>query len=243
MKTYEEKIAWLFRQFPSYQTVGGVAYKPGIETMEAFDEALGHPHRRFRSIHIAGTNGKGSTSHMLAAGLAARKSVNAELLYELKNGKLLTPESKKEKYPIVQHGFPILTGALHMKDGWKKYDSFGFEFEEGLDLSALVEQDYYLELYLKNTDPTLTFDYHLEISQSDTSVGNPPMYGTGTNARDLKNDGDWERICIPLSRFELWDRTQNNYWNRITKFVFITTSTGGQEFFVKDIRIRRVLPE
>ena len=71
MKTYEEKIAWLFNQFPSYQKVGKVAYKPGIETMEAFDAALGHPHRRFRSIHVAGTNGKGSTSHMLAAGLAA----------------------------------------------------------------------------------------------------------------------------------------------------------------------------
>ena len=71
MKTYEEKINWLFNQFPSYQKVGKVAYKPGIETMEAFDEALGHPHRRFRSVHIAGTNGKGSTSHMLAAGLAA----------------------------------------------------------------------------------------------------------------------------------------------------------------------------
>ena len=70
-KTYEEKIEWLFNQFPSYQKVGKVAYKPGIETMTAFDEALGHPHRRFRSIHIAGTNGKGSTSHMLAAGLAA----------------------------------------------------------------------------------------------------------------------------------------------------------------------------
>ena len=71
MKTYEEKINWLFNQFPSYQKVGKVAYKPGMETMEAFDEALGHPHRRFRSVHIAGTNGKGSTSHMLAAGLAA----------------------------------------------------------------------------------------------------------------------------------------------------------------------------
>lgn len=71
MKTYEEKIDWLFNQFPSYQKVGKVAYKPGIETMSAFDTALGHPHRRFRSIHIAGTNGKGSTSHMLAAGLAA----------------------------------------------------------------------------------------------------------------------------------------------------------------------------
>ena len=71
MKTYEEKINWLFNQFPSYQKVGKVAYKPGIETMEAFDAVLGHPHRKFRSIHIAGTNGKGSTSHMLAAGLAA----------------------------------------------------------------------------------------------------------------------------------------------------------------------------
>ena len=71
MKAYEEKIAWLFNQFPSYQKVGKVAYKPGIETMVAFDEALGHPHRRFQSVHIAGTNGKGSTSHMLAAGLAA----------------------------------------------------------------------------------------------------------------------------------------------------------------------------
>ena len=71
MKTYEEKIDWLFSQFPTYQKVGKVAYKPGIETMEAFDEALGHPHRQFRSIHVAGTNGKGSTCHMLAAGLAA----------------------------------------------------------------------------------------------------------------------------------------------------------------------------
>ena len=71
MVTYDEKIEWLFRQFPSYQKVGKVAYKPGIETMEALDAALGHPHTRFPSIHVAGTNGKGSTSHFLAAGLAA----------------------------------------------------------------------------------------------------------------------------------------------------------------------------
>ena len=71
MKTYEDKINWLFNQFPSYQKVGKVAYKPGIETMSAFDAALGHPHQKFRSIHVAGTNGKGSTCHMLAAGLAA----------------------------------------------------------------------------------------------------------------------------------------------------------------------------
>ena len=68
--TYEEKIEKLFNRFPSYQKVGGRAYKPGLETMIAFDDMLGHPHRRFRAIHIAGTNGKGSVSSMLTAALS-----------------------------------------------------------------------------------------------------------------------------------------------------------------------------
>lgn len=66
---YQQEIDFIFNRFPSYQTAGKVAYKPGIGTMEALDKLLGHPHRRFRSIHVAGTNGKGSTSHMLAAAL------------------------------------------------------------------------------------------------------------------------------------------------------------------------------
>ena len=68
--TYEEKIEKLFNRFPSYQTVGGRAYKPGLDTMMAFDELLDHPHRQFRAVHIAGTNGKGSVSSMLAAALS-----------------------------------------------------------------------------------------------------------------------------------------------------------------------------
>ena len=66
---YQQEIEFIFNRFPSYQKVGKVAYKPGIETMQALDELLGHPHRNFRTIHVAGTNGKGSTSHMLAAAL------------------------------------------------------------------------------------------------------------------------------------------------------------------------------
>ena len=69
--TYQEKIDWLFVQFPSYQKVGGRAYKPGMDTMLAFDAELGHPHSAYPTVHIAGTNGKGSTSHMIAAGLAS----------------------------------------------------------------------------------------------------------------------------------------------------------------------------
>ena len=66
---YQQEIEFIFNRFPSYQKVGKVAYKPGIETMEALDGLLGHPHRKFKCVHVAGTNGKGSTSHMLAAAL------------------------------------------------------------------------------------------------------------------------------------------------------------------------------
>ena len=66
---YQQEIEFIFNRFPSYQKVGKVAYKPGIETMQALDELLGHPHRNFKTVHVAGTNGKGSTSHMLAAAL------------------------------------------------------------------------------------------------------------------------------------------------------------------------------
>ena len=68
--TYNEKIERLFARFPSYQKVGGRAYKMGVDSMMAFDELLDHPHRMYPVIHIAGTNGKGSVSSMLAAALS-----------------------------------------------------------------------------------------------------------------------------------------------------------------------------
>ncbi len=70
-KEYDELIERLFRRFPSYQVVGGSAYHPGLENMMEFDSRLGHPHRNYRSVHVAGTNGKGSVSNMLAAALSA----------------------------------------------------------------------------------------------------------------------------------------------------------------------------
>lgn len=70
MKTYEEQIAELYNRFPMYQQIGAGAYKPGLQNAECLDRYFGHPHRQFKSIHIAGTNGKGSTSHLLAAILA-----------------------------------------------------------------------------------------------------------------------------------------------------------------------------
>lgn len=68
---YNKEIDWIFNKFPSYQKVGNRAFKPGLDTMLKFDTLLAHPHRKFMSIHVAGTNGKGSVSHMLAAVFAA----------------------------------------------------------------------------------------------------------------------------------------------------------------------------
>jgi dihydrofolate synthase/folylpolyglutamate synthase len=64
---YEQAIAFLFSSLPMYQRVGKVAYKSNLENTLALDEYFGHPHRQFKAIHIAGTNGKGSVAHMLAA--------------------------------------------------------------------------------------------------------------------------------------------------------------------------------
>ena len=68
---YEQMIDALFHRFPSFQKVGAGAYKPGIGNMEFIDQLLGHPHRNYKIIHVAGTNGKGSVSNMLTSALSA----------------------------------------------------------------------------------------------------------------------------------------------------------------------------
>ncbi|MBP3408968.1 MAG: bifunctional folylpolyglutamate synthase/dihydrofolate synthase [Bacteroidaceae bacterium] len=65
--TYEETVTYLYNCAPPFQQVGGAAYKEGLTTTIALDDHLGNPHRKFRTIHVAGTNGKGSTSHTIAA--------------------------------------------------------------------------------------------------------------------------------------------------------------------------------
>lgn len=65
--TYNETLQFLFSQLPMYQRDGNAAYKDNLDNTEAFDQYFNHPHRGFTTIHVAGTNGKGSVSHMLAA--------------------------------------------------------------------------------------------------------------------------------------------------------------------------------
>jgi dihydrofolate synthase/folylpolyglutamate synthase len=65
--TYQETLDYLYNQRPAYERQGAGGYKPGLQTSLDLDQLFGHPHRNYRIIHVAGTNGKGSVSHMLAA--------------------------------------------------------------------------------------------------------------------------------------------------------------------------------
>lgn len=69
--TYQETIEYLYATAPMFQSIGSAGYKEGLETTHTLDTMLDHPHRAYRTIHVGGTNGKGSTSQMLASVLRA----------------------------------------------------------------------------------------------------------------------------------------------------------------------------
>lgn len=135
---YQQEIEFIFNRFPSYQTAGKVAYKPGIESMQALDAMLGHPHRRFRTIHVAGTNGKGSTSHMLAAALQKNYKVGlytsphlVDFRERIKvNGEMVPQEFvygflKEYKGQFVEIGasfFEITTALAFAYFAWQEVD-------------------------------------------------------------------------------------------------------------------------
>lgn len=69
--TYQEAVDYLYQSRPPFHLVGSTAYKPGLENTLRLMAHVGNPHEHLRAIHVAGTNGKGSTSHLIAAVLQA----------------------------------------------------------------------------------------------------------------------------------------------------------------------------
>ena len=114
---YEKRIEEIFARHPSVQVSGfsGRAYKAGIDGMLAFDAALGRPWKSFRCIHVAGTNGKGSVSSMLAASLASTG---------IRIGLYTSPHliDFRERIKIVGESSPILISKEEVLEFLDKYD-------------------------------------------------------------------------------------------------------------------------
>lgn len=66
-KRYKEALEYLYNNFQMFSNIGGEAYKPGLDMSLRLSKLLGNPHEKFKSIHVGGTNGKGSTAHMIAS--------------------------------------------------------------------------------------------------------------------------------------------------------------------------------
>lgn len=120
--TYNSAVQYLFDSAPLFQNVGAAAYKEGLDNTHLLDEQFGHPHRQYRTIHVGGTNGKGSVSHTLAAILQAqgyrvglytsphlvdfreRIKVNGEMISKERVVEFIT-DFKKRNYTAVCSGF------------------------------------------------------------------------------------------------------------------------------------------
>jgi dihydrofolate synthase/folylpolyglutamate synthase len=67
VNSFEEVNNWINSQIPNYQKDGVKAYKPNLNKMNLFNDFLGNPDKNFKKIHISGTNGKGSTAHLISS--------------------------------------------------------------------------------------------------------------------------------------------------------------------------------
>ena len=100
---YVATLRWLFARLPMYQRVGAAALNPSLDCIHNLAAHLGNPHHKFNSIHIAGTNGKGSSSHMLA-------SILQEAGYQA--GLYTSPHLKDFRERIRLNGVPISEGEV-----------------------------------------------------------------------------------------------------------------------------------
>ena len=100
---YQETLEWMFSQLPMYQRQGSAALKKDLANTLALAEKLGHPEKRFKSIHVAGTNGKGSVSHMLASILQ---------MSGYKTGLYTSPHLRDFRERIKINGKPIIQNSV-----------------------------------------------------------------------------------------------------------------------------------
>ncbi len=120
---YAATLHWLYTQLPMYQRVGAAALNPNLDRITALAAHLGNPHLKFKSIHVAGTNGKGSSSHMLA-------SVLQEAGYNV--GLYTSPHLKDFKERVRINGIPITEEFVvdFVTENKDFFESKGFSFFE-----------------------------------------------------------------------------------------------------------------
>jgi dihydrofolate synthase/folylpolyglutamate synthase len=133
---YEEAVEYLFSQLPMFHRIGAAAYKPDIGNISQLSADLGNPHLKFPVVHIAGSNGKGSTSHLTA-------SVLMEAGYNV--GLFTSPHLKDYRERIRVNGKKIdktfvAEFVAQSKESWKSIEPSFFEITTALAFHYFAEQ-------------------------------------------------------------------------------------------------------
>lgn len=130
--TYKETVDWLFAQLPNYQLQGGSAYKPGLENITKLLKLTGNPEKGLRFFHVAGTNGKGSVSNMLASILQE---------HGFKTGLFTSPhltdfrERIRINGALISENF-VVDFVAHYKDPWQEINPSFFEITTAMAFEA-----------------------------------------------------------------------------------------------------------
>lgn len=133
--TYQEAIDFLYNSLPVFQREGASAYKPGLATSVALDDIFGNPHKAYPTVHIAGTNGKGSTAHTLAAVLARAG---------LKVGLYTSPHIFDFRERIRVNGRKISQEAVvDFVERWKRSASVGELSPSFFELTSTMAFEYF----------------------------------------------------------------------------------------------------
>ena len=136
MNEYKSTIDFLFNSLPVFQSLGPGAYKPGLGTAHMLDDAFGNPHTRFKAIHVAGTNGKGSTSHMIASALMAQG---------YKVGLYTSPHLADFRERIRVNGEKI--SERHVVEFVKRYRAMGLACEPSFfELTTIMAFEYFASM-------------------------------------------------------------------------------------------------
>ncbi|WP_412465077.1 bifunctional folylpolyglutamate synthase/dihydrofolate synthase [Flavobacterium mekongense] len=134
---YQETLEWMFNKLPMYQTQGATAYRKDITNTVLLAEHLGHPEKQLKCIHVGGTNGKGSTSHLLA-------SVLMEAGYKV--GLYTSPHLKDYRERITINGEPIAEAYVcdfiaNNKAFFEQHNLSFFEMSVGLAFEYFAHEN------------------------------------------------------------------------------------------------------
>ena len=207
--TYNEATTYLFNSAPLFQNIGAGAYKEGLSNTNALDSRYGHPHRCYRTIHVGGTNGKGSVSHTLAAILQCagykvglytsphladfreRIRVNGQMIPEQRVIDFVTQE-KEFFEPLHPSFFELATALAFLYFKEEKVDVAVIEVGLGgrLDCTNIINPDLSVITNISKDHVQFLGDTPTQIAKEKAGIikpGTPVVIGETNNNIEVRN--------------------------------------------------------